>query len=286
MTPFAGTATFRAGLKAPELWDPRTGTIAPAGLFRRVDAGVEVTLNLAPMGSVFVVFRGRIPPVSVAAVSPPALVEREGETLRLVTERAGDHRVTFGSGLRSEVSVAPLPGVILLNSDWTVDFTSPAGNPARITLPQVGPWTAQSAPDVKHFAGTATYRRSFALPDGWRARAQRVDLDLGRLWAIGEVKVNGQPLGVVWTPPFRVDVTHALRDGVNEVVVDVVGTWHNRLVGEARELVPRFTRTNVTQSQRGLDRELRSGPWRNLDPIDAGLFGPVRLIPLGVRSIE
>ncbi|MBL9213396.1 MAG: hypothetical protein JNL92_23230 [Opitutaceae bacterium] len=284
--PFTGAAAFRAGLRAPELWDPRTGTIAPAGMFRRTDAGIEVTLNLAPMGSVFVVFRGRLPATSVASVNPPAQVERQGDAKRLVTERAGTYTVTFGTGLRSQVTIPPLPGVMMLDTDWTVDFASPAGALPRLLLPRVGPWTQQAAPELQSFAGTGTYRRSFALPEGWRARAPRVELDLGRLWAIGEVAVNGQSLGVLWTPPFRVDVTSVLRDGANEVVVDVVGTWHNRLVGEARGLVPRWTKTNVTQSQRGLGREMQSGPWKNLDPIESGLFGPVRLIPLGVRTIE
>jgi hypothetical protein len=151
---------------------------------------------------------------------------------------------------------------------------------------RVGPWTQAAAPEVKYFAGTAKYRRTFALPEGWRTHAQRVELDLGRLWAIGEVAVNGTPLGVVWTPPFRVDCTAALRDGANEIVVDVVGTWHNRLVGEARGAVPKWTKTHVTQSQRGLGQEMQSGPWKALDPIEAGLFGPVRLIPLAVQAVE
>jgi hypothetical protein len=285
-TPFAGSANFRAGARAPELWDPRTGTIAPAGMFRRTDTGVDVSLSLAPMGSVFVVFRGRIPAASIASVTPSAQIERTGDSFRLVAERAGNFTVTFASGLRSQVTVLPLSGVMMLDTDWTVDFASPAGSPSGILLPRAAPWTQQASPEIKHFAGTATYRRSFALPDGWRARAKRVELDLGRLWAIGEVSMNGRPLGVVWTPPFRVDCTDALRDGPNELVVEVTGTWHNRLVGEARGAVPRWTKTNVTQSQRGLGKELQSGPWKNLDLIEAGLFGPVRLIPLAVQPVE
>ncbi|MBM3855527.1 MAG: hypothetical protein FJ399_20630, partial [Verrucomicrobia bacterium] len=191
-----------------------------------------------------------------------------------------------GAGMRSEVKVAPLPGAIMLDADWTVDFSSPAGAPPRLSLPRVGPWTQTATPEIKYFAGTAKYRRTFALPEGWRARAPRVEIDLGRLWAIGEVWVNDQPLGVVWTPPFRVDCTAALRDGANELVVAVVGTWHNRLVGEARGEVPRFTKTNVTQSQYGFGREVQSGSWKNLGVLEAGLFGPVRLIPLAVQAVE
>jgi hypothetical protein len=283
---FTGAAIFRAGNRAPELWDPRTGTIAPAGLFRRAEGGVEVTLSLAPLGSVFVVFRGRLPATSVAAVVPSASIERQGDEARLVTEKAGTYTLTFGSGLRSEVKVPPLPGLIMLDDSWTVDFSSPAGAPPRLILPRVAPWTKQSAPEYQYFPGTGKYRRTFALPEGWRARASRVELDLGRLWAIGEVWVNGQPLGVVWTRPFRVDCTKALRDGANEIVVDVVGTWHNRLVGEARGAVPAWTKTNINQSQRGVGREMQSGPWAKLDPVEAGLFGPVRLIPLAVQPVE
>jgi hypothetical protein len=285
-TAFNGSATFRAGLRAPELWDPRTGKIAPAGMFRRTERGIEVSLALAPMGSTFVVFRGRLPATSFAAVSPAALLERDGDRTRLVTEQPGTYTVTTGAGRSSEVKVAPLPDVLRLDSDWTVDFASPAGAPARLALPTVGPWTRQTAPEYKYFSGTGKYQRGFTLPSSWRSGAQRVELDLGRLWAIGEVWVNGKSLGVVWTAPFRVDCTAALRDGANELVVDVVGTWHNRLVGEARGALPRWTKTNVTSSQRGLGADLQNGPWKNLDPIDAGLFGPVRLIPLAVQPVE
>ncbi|MBI5689772.1 MAG: hypothetical protein HZC55_06705 [Verrucomicrobia bacterium] len=285
-TAFTGTATFRAGLKAPELWDPRTGVMAPAGMFRRVEGGIEVSLQLAPLGSIFVVFRGRIPPTAVAQVAPHAGVEIRDGHPHLVTERGGTYTVTFGSGLRGEVAVPPLPGLLMLDSDWTVDFSSPAGAPGRVLLQRVGPWTQSAAPELKYFTGTARYRRTFALPEGWRAHAKRVELDLGRLWAIGEVAVNGRPLGVVWTPPFRVDCTAALRDGANEITVDVVNTWHNRLVGEARGAVPKWTKTHVTVSQRGLGREMQSGPWAKLDPIESGLFGPVRLIPIAVHPIE
>jgi hypothetical protein len=173
-----------------------------------------------------------------------------------------------------------------LDADWTVEFASPAGAPPRLSLPRVAPWTTQSVPEFLYFPGTGKYRRTFTLPDGWRARAQRVDLDLGHLWAIGEVWLNGRALGVVWTPPFRVDCTAALRGGPNELVVEVADTWHNRLVGEAKGAVPRWTKTNINQSQRGLGRDLQSGPWQNLDIIEAGLFGPVRLIPIAVQVLE
>jgi hypothetical protein len=167
-------------------------------------------------------------------------------------------------------SRAAMPSPLVLDHDWTVDFTAPFDAPPKLTLPQVGPWTQQHAPEHRYFSGSGKYRHTVTVPSDWRAKAGRVELELGRLWSIGEVWVNGVSLGVVWAAPFSVDCTQALRDGANEIVVEVIGTWHNRLVGEARGELPKRTRTNITLSQRKT--------WKDLEPIETGLFGPVRLV--------
>jgi hypothetical protein len=240
------TATFHAANRTPELWDPVSGKIARVPSFRRTAAGIEVPLNFAAHGSIFVVFRER----STAA------------PLAVTSEKAPG-----------------LPAPLALDRDWTIDFASPLGAPARATLAQVGPWTATGGAALKSFSGTGTYRKTFTLPAGLRAPGRRIELDLGRLWTIGEVTLNGTSLGVLWTAPFRVDVTGALRDGDNELAVEVINTWHNRLVGDARlPATARQTRTNITLSQRKA--------WKDLEPIPSGLFGPVRLVPLAVSRAE
>ena len=50
---------------------------------------------------------------------------------------------------------------------------------------------------------------------------------------IARVRVNGVDCGVLWTAPFRVDVTQALRPGRNVVELDVANAWMNRLIAEA-----------------------------------------------------
>ena len=237
--PVSETATFRAGDRTPEFWDAISGEISRAPSFRHTAAGVEVPLTFAPHGSMFVIFRERSTAVPLAAVDEKA---------------------------------AGLPAPLGLDRDWTLDFASPLGAPASVTLPQVGPWTQSADAALKAFAGTGTYRKTFTLPAGWRAPGRRIDLDLGRLWNIGEVFLNGKSLGVLWTPPFRVDATAALRDGENQLAVEVINTWHNRLIADARlPAAERRTRTNITVSQRK--------PWKDLAPIESGLFGPVRLVP-------
>ncbi len=240
--PHTATAAFRARAAHVELWDPLTGNLHRAPAPRSSATHTEVPLTLAPHGSTFVVFR---PTASASLSSAPPL------------------------SVPPSSSSAPLA----LDRPWTVDFTAPAtfDPPPPLELIRVGPWTENTGPEHRYFAGSGRYRHRFTLPPGFRAQSPRITLDLGHLWSIGEVWLNGQSLGVLWAKPFTVDVTSALRDGENELVVAVTGTWHNRLVGEARNELPKRTRTNIAVSQRK--------PWKDHDPIPTGLFGPVRLIP-------
>jgi hypothetical protein len=144
-----------------------------------------------------------------------------------------------------------------LNGSWQLDF----GNGAKAA--ELGAW----AGGEEYFSGVATYRKSFDVS----LAGERQYLELGRLWAVAEVKLNGKDLGVVWQPPFRVEVTGALREGRNELEIRVANTWANRLIGEARgETAQKIARTNIV--------ETGSVPWAKAKTIPSGLFGPVRIL--------
>lgn len=231
--PFAGKAQFRVKGRQPELWDPVSGRIQDAPAWQTTADGTEVELDFDRYGSTFVIFR------------------RETATRSAARQKG-----------------AELPRPLAIEGDWTVDFD---GGPQALRMPQLGSWAKHANEGVRHFAGSAKYRTQFTLPSGWRSRAREVLLDLGDLWTIAEVWLNGEPLGVAWTRPFAVDATKALKDGTNELVVEVINTWHNRLVGDAKlPAAERRTRTNITVSA--------SKAWRELELRDSGLFGPVRLM--------
>jgi len=42
-------------------------------------------------------------------------------------------------------------------------------------------------------------------------------------------------LGVVWKPPFQVEITQALRRGQNKLEVRVTNLWPNRLIGDEQQ---------------------------------------------------
>jgi len=137
-------------------------------------------------------------------------------------------------------------------------------------------WDTHPHEGIKYFSGTATYRTSFEL--GLEQSRQPLRLALGRVGCIARVRVNGRDLGVVWTAPWRVDLTGVARLGQNDLEIDVTNVWVNRLVGDAR--LPeerRRTKTNVPMLPKG--SKLR--PYRGYSPdsplVTSGLLGPVIL---------
>ena len=82
--------------------------------------------------------------------------------------------------------------------------------------------------------------------------------------------------GVTWTPPFRVDLTAAVKPGANKLEIEVVNFWPKRLIGDAG-LPPEQRRTKTNLRKLTPDTKL----------MESGLLGPVRLLgnpPPGGRA--
>ena len=235
-----GTAecTFRVTEKRPELWDPVTGTMSSAPVWRTTfDDRIVVSLTLPENGSVFVVFRTTDQPRQ--ALPPPPPVE------------------------------------IALNGPWQVQFESGRGAPASAEFEQLVAWDQHPDDNIKFFSGTAMYRKTFELTAEQASRPVR--LRLGEVKCIAEVSVNGKDLGVVWTDPWSVELTGAVKAGKNELKIAVTNTWVNRLIGDAG-LPPqkRITQTNVRFLPEPAKRAFMG--FSPKDPLmTSGLLGPVRL---------
>jgi hypothetical protein len=142
---------------------------------------------------------------------------------------------------------------------------------------------------VRYFSGTATYRKVFSLQSS--VISHRTYLDLGRVEVIAEVWLNGKPLGTLWKPPFRCDVTSALRDGENELEIRVTNLWPNRLIGDEQfpdDLakgswggIPAWPAWLKQGQPRPESRRQTFFTWKHWDKDDAllpsGLLGPVTL---------
>jgi hypothetical protein len=76
-------------------------------------------------------------------------------------------------------------------------------------------------------------KKSFVLPR--TDKAKKLWLDLGTVKHIATITLNGRDLGVVWTSPWRVDITPAIVIGENKLEIAVTNVWANRLIGDEQE---------------------------------------------------
>jgi hypothetical protein len=240
--PQAQTAecVFRVKGKQPELWRPDTGRIEKAPIWHEQKDGTVVRLKFDPAGSIFVVFRE-----SSAGSDPVVALIRDGHVdentvmlqstngeVEVSTESKGVYSAKTASGKVLRAEIKDVPGPVTLGGKWDVKFAPGLGAPEHIVLEHLISWTEHTNAGVKYFSGTATYSKDFELPADFIAKNRRVILDLGKVQVIAEVKLNGKELGILWKPPFRLDVTDATKPGENRLEVKVVNLWPNRLVGD------------------------------------------------------
>jgi hypothetical protein len=255
---------FRAVGEA-EIWRTDDGRIERGSADRFADGRSAVQVPLGPMESIFVVFRER--------------------------------------------STAPWPrrsvdaGEQLLAGPWTVLFPPGSGAPDEIKLPELISWAKHENPEIRHFSGTATYRLTFDVPADRLGSAKVARLDLGDVQVMAEVKLNGKDLGLLWKPPYRIDVGDVLRAGENELEVRVTNLWVNRLIGdeayppdasyitksaggEAIEAIPPWQLNDQPKPQ---TKRKTFATYRHNKAGDAllpsGLIGPVRLVFGSQRSM-
>ncbi len=223
----------RSGRKVlePKVWRADRGTIEDV-VYRVEDGRLIVDLNMERDDAVFVVLRGS-------------------------TKRDSVHS--------SEKK--PVTEEIPLSSGWAVHFV-PAIDPAGAAdyrLDSLYAWTESRDPFLRFFSGTATYRTSFRLSTD--PAATEATLDLGQVFNMARVRVNGRDLGLLWKEPYKIDISEALREGENTLEIDVTNSWGNRLIGDsALPVEERAARTS----------------WEFYSPDDplpvSGMPGPVKIL--------
>jgi len=226
--------TFRVSGKAPELWNAVTGEHQFAAAYEEKDGRTIVPLDFAPCGSWFVVFRQ-------TAARHPATAKRNTPMFSVVQAISGP---------------------------WTVHFDPKWGGPDSAQFDSLVSWTTRPEPGIRFYSGKATYEKTFEIPKAESGKQKaEIWLDLGNVRELAQVKVNGKSCGVTWSPPFRVDITGAVKPGTNKLEIAVVNFWPNRIIGDA-SLPPdqRLTQTNI--------RDLTA----NTQLMESGLFGPVQVL--------
>ena len=127
----SAVCAFRVTGKVPELWNPVTGEHKFAATYGKKGGRTIVPLDFNPCGSWFVVFRE-------PASAHPAMAKSNTATPQPLTELSGP---------------------------WTVHFDPKWGGPESAQFDQLVSWTTRPEPGIKFYSGTATYEKTFDLPN-------------------------------------------------------------------------------------------------------------------------
>jgi hypothetical protein len=202
-------------------------------------------------------------------------------------------------GRTQQFNVGPLPKPLEISGPWEVQFAPGWGAPEKATFDTLISWSDHPNPGIKYFSGAATYRKSFGLPSEQLAKDRRLYLDLGRVEVVAEVKLNAHELGILWKPPFRVEITGAAKAGRNVLEIRVTNLWINRQIGD--EQLPEDSDRNPNGTLKAWPQWLLEGKssptgrytftswrlWKKDDPLaPSGLLGPVTIHAAAWRQVE
>jgi len=221
---------FRVSAREAEVWNPVTGEIKSAGYLINENRTL-VTAHFDPGQSLYFVFRTNT-----------------------------DNKVR-------KVSENSLKELANISGPWEITFPGGMGAPDKVIMDSLVSWTRYGSEGVKYFSGTATYSKTIKASGDWFKPGMKLILDLGAVADVAEITVNNSPPVILWSPPFRTDITGMFKKGNNILQVKITNQWTNRLLGD------RLTETG--------EKILNSPLFvRGKIPEISGLLGPVKILKL------
>ncbi len=202
-----------------------------------------------------------------------------------------------GRTMRCETTALPQPREI--TGAWDLRFPPHAGAPEHVTLEKLVSWSEHPSDGVKYFSGTATYSKTINVPPETLGENRHLYLDLGKVQVMAQVKINGKDLGILWKPPYRVEVTDAVKGGENALEIQVTNLWINRMIGD--EKMPEDSARNDNGTLKEWPPWVREGKpsptgrftfttwrlWKAGDPLqESGLIGSVTLRVMGQENVQ
>ena len=222
--------SFRVKGLQPELWDPITGETRYLPEYTQNENCTKIPITLDRAQSFFIVFRKPI----------------------------------IKTSSKTKVNFPTIEALTTITNPWNVDFKSKVKHPKPIVLDALIDLSTSENEKIKYFSGKAVYKTSF---DGFDIkRGELIRLNLNKVASMAKVKINGTYVGGVWTYPYTIDITKHINKDRNEIEIEVVNTWVNRMIGDL----------NLPEEER--ETKALFNPYNaNSHLMESGLIGPVTL---------
>ncbi|MEI7420705.1 MAG: glycosyl hydrolase [Prolixibacteraceae bacterium] len=248
--------SFRAEKGTPELWDPLTGRTRPLTSYFRKEGITTVPMQFDVHQSYFVVF----------------------DQNKQANQEANSGNKNF-----------PGRSVLLsIDGPWKLSFDPKWGGPSQVEFENLTDWTVRPEKGIKYYSGTAVYQKTFTVSKDMLAASGSFLIDLGEVNCLAQVSLNGVEAGTLWTAPWSLDITKALKEGTNELKIKVVNLWPNRLIGDeqfasdgiSNREWPEWMRENKTRNSQRITFASYSFYKKDSPLLKSGLLGPVRIIKI------
>jgi hypothetical protein len=198
--PLSAQVKFRSVKGTPVLWDPITGESRNLKEYSVKDGRTTVPLTFDEYQSFFVLF-------SKEMKSP----------------------LSKSKNFPSTIPVATIDG------PWSVYFAPERGGSGNAIFNELHDWATDKDSTTRYFSGIALYKKTFDLPvNDLPAANSKLFLQLGEVKNLARIKLNGKELGVLWTAPWRIDITKSVVQKNNKLEMEVANLWPNRLIGDER----------------------------------------------------
>ncbi|TAH01692.1 MAG: DNA-binding protein [Sphingobacteriales bacterium] len=241
---------------------------------KETDADIYFIANQAGRQQVAVSFNNSAKPMLIHPVTgvikiPQQWSVKGGRVILQQTMEAGESffivfrmkALTYAENTKNTIAKT-----ITIKTPWSLKFDEQyGGKKETIVLNELHSWTEATDTATKFYSGPVVYTNSFWMDAV--EKTKQVQLQVEALYNIATIKINGIDCGTLWTPPYTLNITNAVKRGNNTLEIIVTNTWHNRLIAD--QLLPIEKRITYTIA-----------PFRLKDkPLQpAGIIGTVQLI--------
>ena len=215
--------SFRVNGRKPEIWNPMDGSTRNVTTYSCSGGSMTIPLKFEAHESYFIIFTKHL----------------------------------RSSGKASAPNYDTYVAADTLKGSWKVSFDPAWGGPQSVIFSSLEDWSKSGNDGIKHYSGIAEYEKVFSL--GKVQKGRKYFLNFDKVCVMAHIWLNGKDMGIIWTNPYRVEITSALKEGDNGLRIEVANLWPNRLIGDLQtENGRRYTFTTYNRFRKG-DPLLESG---------------------------